>query len=149
MGPDLVKIMQYGTLAASEDFFGKSVCTITEAYGLLKNMQFDNDPCAVKNYIKKRLYNSDVEAIINYINLATDSTSYALFENTPPTSAAVEMSFSVLSKLLRKDRSFDINNVHFLHHLKINLIAQLSFTVTPLKHLSAMITPCNKILQRS
>ena len=50
--PDLVKINQYRTLAANVEFLEGSACTITEAYGLLKNMQFDDDPCAIKNYIK-------------------------------------------------------------------------------------------------
>ena len=50
--PDLFKINQYRTLAANVEFLEGSACTITEAYGLLKNMQFDDDPCAIKNYIK-------------------------------------------------------------------------------------------------
>ena len=51
--PDLVKINQYRTLAANVEFLEESACTIAEAYGPLKNMQFDDDPCAIKNYIKK------------------------------------------------------------------------------------------------
>ena len=51
--PDLVKINQYWTVAANVEFLEGSACTITEAYGLLKNMQFNDDPCAIKNYIKK------------------------------------------------------------------------------------------------
>ena len=50
--PDLVKINQYRTLASNVEFLEGSACTITESYGLLKNMQFDEDPCAIKNYIK-------------------------------------------------------------------------------------------------
>ena len=49
---DLVKINQYRTLAANVEFLEGSVCTITKAYRLLKNMQFD--PCAIKDYINKR-----------------------------------------------------------------------------------------------
>ena len=49
---DLVKINQYRTLAANVEFLEGSACTIAEAYGLLKNMQFDDDRCANKNYIK-------------------------------------------------------------------------------------------------
>ena len=109
--PDLVKINQYRTLAANVEFLEESACTITEAYGLLKNMQFDDDPCAIKNYIKKRLSNSDLETIINCNNLTIDSTSYALLQKAQPTSAAVEKLFSMLSKLLRKDRNFDVKNV--------------------------------------
>ena len=51
--PDLVKINQYRTLAAKLEFLEGSACTITEAYVQLKNMQFDDDPCAIKDYIKK------------------------------------------------------------------------------------------------
>ena len=108
---DLVKINQYRTLAANVEFLEGSACTITEAYGLLKNMQFDDDPCTIKNYIKKRLSNSNVETIINCTNLSIDPTSYALLQKAQPTSAALERSFSMLSKLLRKDRNFDVKNV--------------------------------------
>ena len=52
--PGLVKINQYRTLAANVEFLEGSPCTITEAYELLKNMQFNYDPCAIKDYIKKR-----------------------------------------------------------------------------------------------
>ena len=67
-------------------------CTeiITEAYGLLKNMQFDDDPCAIKNYIKKRLSKSNLETILNCTNLTIDPTSSALLQKAQPTSAAVE-----------------------------------------------------------
>ena len=109
--PDLVKINQYRTLAAKVEFLEGSACIIIEAYGLLKNMQFNDDPCTIKNYIKKRLSNSDLETIINCINLTIDPTSYALLQKTQPTSAAVERSFSMLNKLLRKDRNFDVKNV--------------------------------------
>ena len=109
--PDLVKINQCRTLAANVEFLEGNACTITEAYGLLKNMQFDDDPCAIKNYIKKRLSNSDLETIINCNNLTIDPTSYALLQKAQPTSASVERSFSMLSKLLRKDRNFDVENV--------------------------------------
>ena len=108
---DLVKINQYRTLAANVEFLEGSACTITKAYGLLKNMQVDDDPCAIKDYINKLLSNSDLETIINCTNLTIVPTSYALLQKAQPTSAAVERSFSMLNKLLRKDRSFDVKNV--------------------------------------
>ena len=74
-------------------------------------MQFDDDPCAIKNYIKKRLPNSDLETIINCTNLTIEPTSYALLQEAQPTSAAVERLFSMFSKLLRKDKNFDVKNV--------------------------------------
>ena len=73
-------------------------------------MRFDDDPYAIKNCIKKRLY-SDLETIINCTKLTIDPTTYALLQKAQPTSAAVERSFSMLSKLLRKDRYFDVKNV--------------------------------------
>ena len=108
---DVVKINQYRALAANVKFLGRSACTITKAYGLPKNMQFDDDPCAIKDYINKRLSNSDVETIINCTNLTIDPTSYTLLQKAQPTSAAVERSFSMLNKLLRKDRNSDVKNV--------------------------------------
>ena len=51
--PDLFKINQYRTLSANVEFVEESTCTIAEAYGVQKNMQFDNNPCAIKDYIKK------------------------------------------------------------------------------------------------
>ena len=108
---DLVKINQYWTLAANVEFLEGSAYRITKAYGLLKNMQFDDDPCAIKDYINKRLSNSDLETIINCTNLTIDPTSCALLQKAQPTSAAVERSFSMLNKLLRKDRNFDVKNV--------------------------------------
>ena len=74
-------------------------------------MLFDDDPCAIKDCIKKRLSNSDLEAIINCTNLTIDPTSYTLLQKAQPNSAAVERSFSMLSKLLKKDRNFDVKNL--------------------------------------
>ena len=65
---DLVKINQYRILAANVEFLEGSASTITEAYGVLKNMQFDNDPCVIKDYIKNRLSNSDLEIKITCAN---------------------------------------------------------------------------------
>ena len=65
----------------------------------------------LKDYINKRLSNSDLETIINCTNVTIDPTSYALLQKAQPTSAAVERSFSMLNKLLKKDRNFDVKNV--------------------------------------
>ena len=109
--PDLVKITQYPTLAANVEFLKGSDCSITETYGLLKNTQFDDDPCTIKDYIKKRLSNSDLKTIIYCSNLTIDPTSYAPPQKAQPTFAAVEGYFSTLRKLLRNDKNFDVKNV--------------------------------------
>ena len=74
---------------------------ITKAYELLNNIQFDEDPCAIKDYIKKRLSDSDLETIINCTNLTIDPTSYALLQKAQPITASAERSFSMLSKFLK------------------------------------------------
>ena len=74
-------------------------------------MQFEDNPCAIKDYIKKQLSYSDLKTIINCTNLTIDSTSYRLLQKAQPTYAAVQSSFSMLSKLLTKDRNFDVKEV--------------------------------------
>ena len=80
---DLVKINQYQILAANVEFLEGSACRITEAYGLLKNMQFDDDPCAIKNYIKNQLSNSDLETIINCTKLTQQAMHYCKKPSQP------------------------------------------------------------------
>ena len=87
-------------------------------------MQFNDDACPIKDYIKKRLSNSDIETIINCTNLTIDPTSYTLLQKAQPTFAAVERSFSMLSKLLRKDKNFDVKNIKkyiMLYYNKMSL----------------------------
>ena len=36
---------------------------MTEAYERLKNLHFLDDPCSIQAYIRKRISNSDLEAI--------------------------------------------------------------------------------------
>ena len=69
--PDLVRINQYQTLATSD-------YTMTEAYELLKNMHFLDDPCSIQAFIKKRQSNADLEGITNWTNFAIAPTTYAL-----------------------------------------------------------------------
>ena len=84
---------------------------MTQAYELLKNVRIMDEHCAIQTYIKKRLSSSDLEAIINCTNLTIAPTANALLQKAQPISAAVERSFSTLSKLPRKDKNFDNKNV--------------------------------------
>ena len=119
--PDLVKLNQYQTLAANVDFLEGSACSITEAYGMLKICSSMMIRTQSKITLKS---NSDLETIINCINPTIYPTSYTLLKNAQSTSVAVERSFSVPSKLLRKDRNFDVKNVKkymMLHYNKKSL----------------------------
>ena len=64
----------------------------------------------IKITLKKTLFNSDLETTINCTILTIDPTSYAQLQKAQPTSVAVEKSFSMLSKLLTKDRKYDVEN---------------------------------------
>ena len=61
--PDLVRINQFRTLATNVELLEADDCTMTEAYKLLKNMRFLDDPCSIPAYIKKPPPNSDLETI--------------------------------------------------------------------------------------
>ena len=124
--PDLVHIDQYRTLATIVELLEASDCTMTEAHELLRNMHFLDDSCSIQAYIKKRLYNSDLEVIINCTNLAIAPTTYAFLKKAQPTSADVEQSFSMLSKLLRKDSNFDIKNVKKYMLLYYNITLEIA-----------------------
>lgn len=49
---DFVRINQYRILAANVELLEASDCTMREAYELLKNMHFLDDPCSIQAYIK-------------------------------------------------------------------------------------------------
>ena len=58
------------------------------------------------------MQNNDISEIINMER--HDSISLAMYhmlQNSQPTSASVEKSFSMLKKLLAKDRNFKVENV--------------------------------------
>ena len=74
-------------------------------------MHFNNDPCTAKNYIKKRQSNSDLITITNCTNLTIDLTRYALLQKAQQPLLLLRGRFTMLSKLLRSDRSFDVKNV--------------------------------------
>ena len=57
------------------------------------------------------MQNNDISEIINVERQDISPAVYHMLQNSPPTSASVERSFSVLKKLLAKDRNFEAKNV--------------------------------------
>ena len=86
--------------------------TIKVAHADISAHDLKEDCVGIGAYIKKRmLKNCDVE---NFVNLKQEDISPALYSELQccqPTTAAVERSFSMLGKLLRKDRPFSLENV--------------------------------------
>ena len=85
--------------------------TIKEAVQAIQELDFGEDSCNINQYIKKRMQNSDISEIINMERQDISPAVYHMLQNSQPTSASVEGSFSMLKKLLAKDRNFKVENV--------------------------------------
>ena len=57
------------------------------------------------------MQNNDISEIINMERQDISPTVYYMLQNSQPTSASVERSFSMFKKLLAKDRNFKVENV--------------------------------------
>ena len=77
----------------------------------IQELDFDEDTCNINQYIKKRMQNNDIFEIINMKRQDISTAVYHMVQNFQPTSASVERSFSMLKKLLAKDRNFKVENV--------------------------------------
>ena len=95
--------------------------TIKEAVQAIQELDFGEDTCNINQYIKKRMQNSDISEIINMETQDILPAVYHMLQNFQPTSISVERSFSMLQKLLTKDRNFKIENVQHYMILHFNV----------------------------
>ena len=107
---NLVEIGHYQHLADNVQRFEASHSTILQAHCELVELQFGNDPCHIRDYLNRRLADSDLEKIVNFSCPTVPPATYELLSKAQP-SAAVERSFSILKKVLRCDRPFETINV--------------------------------------
>ena len=85
---------------------------IKEAHADISALDLKEDCVGIGAYIKKRmLKNCDMENIVNLKQEDISPALYAELQCCQPTTAAVEQSFSMLGKLLCKDRPFSLENV--------------------------------------
>ena len=84
--------------------------TIQEAVQAIQELDFGEDSCNINQYINKRMQNNDVSKIIN-MERHISSTVYHILQNSQATSASVGRSFSMLKKLLAKEKNFKVENV--------------------------------------
>ena len=66
------------------------------------------------------MQNNDISEIINVERRDISPAMYHMHQNSQPTSAFVERSFSMLKKLLAKDRKFKFENVQHYTILHFN-----------------------------
>ena len=77
--------------------------TIRAAYNDLTKLGFGDGSCAIAAYIRKRLEKNDSSEIMAMNRQEISPTVYGLLQHCQPTTASVERSFSMLSKLLAKN----------------------------------------------
>ena len=80
-----------------------------EAVQAIQELDFGEDTCSINQCIKIRIQNNDIFKIINMERQDISPTVYHMLQNSLPTSAS--LSFSMLKKLLAKDRNFKVENV--------------------------------------
>ena len=86
----------------------------------IQELVFGKETCNINQYIKKRMQNNDISKIINMDRQDISPAMYHMLQNSQPTSASVERSFSMLRKLLAKDRYFKVENVRHYMILDFN-----------------------------
>ena len=86
----------------------------------IQELDFGEDTCNINQCIKKRMHNNDISEIINMERQDISPTVYHMLQNSQPTSASVKISFSMLKKLLAKDRNFKAENVRHYMILHFN-----------------------------
>lgn len=110
---DLVQIKScYMVLVKLLDGLEKSKYDAKSAYEAVKKLDFQEDLLNIKSYISSRLLENDISVIVEMKNTNLSPSLYCLLQKCPPTSIAVERSFSMLKKLLAMDRNFDEKNIY-------------------------------------
>ena len=94
--------------------------TVKEAVQAIQELDVGEDTCNINQYIKKRIQNNDISEIINMKRQDISPAVYHILQNSQPTSASVERSFSMLKKLLAKDRNFKAKNMRHYMVLHFN-----------------------------
>ena len=86
--------------------------TIAAAHCDLQQLMLGSDSCKIRLYLDKRLSNNP--SLLDIMSLKRDDISptlYGCLQQCQPTSVCVERSFSILKKMLAKDRNFKPENI--------------------------------------
>ena len=103
----LLKIKdQYECLVKLIEKMESAKYNIKKAVQAIQELDFGEDIGNINKYIKRRLQNNHISEIINKEMQDISPAVYHMLQNSQPTSASVEKSFSMLKKLLAQDRNF-------------------------------------------
>jgi len=91
-----------------------------ETVQAIQGLDFGEDTCNISLSLKKEIENNDILKIMSVARSDISPAVYSLLQHCQPTSASVERSFSMLRKILAKDRSFAIENRKYYVILHFN-----------------------------
>ena len=118
----LLKIKdQYEYLVKLTEKMESAKYTIKKAVQAIQKLVFGEDTCNINQYIKKRMQNNDISEITIMERQDIPPAVYLMLQNSQPTSASVERSFSMLKRLLAKNRNFKAKTVR--HYMIIHFNA--------------------------
>ena len=121
LAAQLLKIKdQYNCIAKLTEKMKSARYTIKETMQAIQELDFGEDTRNINQYIKKRMQNNDISEIINMERQVISPAVNHMLQNSQPTSAFVERSFSMLKKLLAKNRNFKLENVQHYMILHFN-----------------------------
>ena len=95
--------------------------TIEEAVQPIQELDFDEGTCNINQYINKRMQNNDISETINMERQGISPAAHHMLQNFQLRSASVERSFSMLKKLLAKNKNFEAEKVR--HYMILNFNA--------------------------
>ena len=107
----LVEVSSYNCIIKLIENSESTDFSIESAMNLLNELKFEKDPCNIKYYIDSRIESNGINEIINMEKESVSPQLYGQLLQCQATSASVERSFSILNKLLAKDRNFNPANV--------------------------------------
>ena len=109
-----------------------------------KNLTLVKTLATSTNILKKRMQNNDISEIINMERQDISPAVYHMLQNSQPTSASVERSFSMLKKQFAKNRNFEVENVR--HYMILHFNAGLTSQSETNSHISYCVTAKSHII---
>ena len=107
----LLIVSSYSNLASLVEKTESTRYTIKKAIEDIQNLDFAYDPCHLNTYLNARLESNEMHKINKMANSNLSPEDYANLISCQATSCSVERSFSMLNKLLGKDRNFNPENI--------------------------------------
>ena len=101
----LLKIIdQYERLVKLIEKMENAKYAIKEAVRAIQELDYGEETCNIKQYIKKRMQNNDISDLINMERQDISPAVHHMLQNSQPTSASVEKSFCMLKNSVGQEQ---------------------------------------------